>query len=88
MRLFRRLFNDEVDQIMKLTRENEYLKSEAKNLMMLVFYEIQRRGTEYGKKWEYTTTPCHKKNSFDYVVLQIRELLEENKKLIDNTQIV
>lgn len=32
MRLFRRLFKDEVDQIMKLTRENEYLKSEAKNL--------------------------------------------------------
>lgn len=81
MTLLKLFFKPPFKDIIELVRENENLKREASNLMFLAKYEIQDRGTEYSKVWTYGTTPCHRKHSFDYVVSQIRELLEENKKL-------
>jgi hypothetical protein len=77
----RRLMRNEVKEIIDMTTENEQLKTEAGNLMFVAYYEIQERGTELHKEWNYGLTSCHKKHRFDYIVAQIRELLEENKKL-------
>lgn len=81
MKWLKLFFKPPFKDIIELVRENEDLKREASNLTFLSVYEIQYRGTKYGKVWTYGITSCHRKHGFDYIARQIRELLEENRKL-------
>jgi hypothetical protein len=76
MKLFRRLFRDEVKEIIDLTRENENFKIETKNLMFLVYNLVQKK-----QDYTYFTTSLHGEKSFDYISQNIRNLVLENKKL-------
>lgn len=81
MKWLKLFFKPPFKDIIELVRENEQLKLESLNLMFLAVYEIQYRGTKYGKVWNYGTTPCYRKHGFNYVTEQIRELIKENEKL-------
>jgi hypothetical protein len=80
MKIFRRLFKDEVKQIIDLAKENERIKRAITNMMVKVCY------AQSGKDWDYLIEKTECKEELRYLSQQIEELFSENKKLKEENE--